>query len=186
MTVRHVYTGCRTVGVVLLGLLAACSSSAEGDATGAASTSAAPVTTTTAVPPGTPVRWQADAIPGVPKQECNESKQCVLLGTERITLRGDVQGTSFTGTAAAFGENQKFVVGRTDVFRGTVKGCGAGTLVIYGTEIADVHRAEGEWRIAEGFGTGDLAGVTGHGIGRGTVDDRGFHSQWEGVIDCGR
>jgi hypothetical protein len=181
-----VYTGRRAVGLVLLGLLAACSSSAEGDATGTASTSAAPVTTTTAAPPGTPVRWQADAIPGVPKQECNESKQCVLLGTERITLRGDVQGTSFTGTAAAFGLNRKFVVGRVDVFRGTVKACGKGTMVIYGTETADVRRGEGEWKIADGFGTGDLAGVTGHGTGEGTVDNSGFHSQWEGVIDCGR
>ncbi len=173
------------VALVSLVLLAACSSSANGDATDTAPSSTIPVSTTTPPPEGTTVHWQADAIPGVPKQECNETKQCVLLGTERITLEGDLQGTSFTGTAAAFGKNQKFVVGRTDVFRGTVKGCGSGTLVIYGTETADVHRGAGEWRIAEGFGTGDLAGVTGHGTGSGTVDNRGFHSQWEGVIDCG-
>jgi hypothetical protein len=186
MTARYVKTGCWAVALVLLGLLAACSSGAEGDATGADPSSTVPATTTTAPPAGTRMKWEADAIPGVPKQECNETKQCVLLGTERITLRGDLQGTAFTGTAAAFGKNQKFVVGRTDVFRGAVKGCGSGTMVIYGTETADVHRGEGEWRIADGFGTGDLAGVTGHGTGEGTVDNTGFHSQWEGVIDCGR
>jgi hypothetical protein len=169
MTVRYAKTGCWAAVLVLLGLLTACSSSADGDATRATSSSTAPVTTTPAAPEGTPVRWQADAIPGVPKQECNESKQCVLLGTERITLEGDLTGTAFTGTAAAFGKNQKFVVGRTDVFRGTVAGCGSGTMVIYGTETADVHGGEGEWRIAEGFGTADLADVTGHGTGTGTV-----------------
>jgi hypothetical protein len=184
MTARSVKTGCRAGALVLLGLLAACSSSADGDATGTAPSST--VVTTTTAPEGTPVRWNADAIPGVPKQECNETKQCVLLGTERITLEGDLEGTAFTGTAAAFGKNQRFVVGRTDVFRGTVKGCGSGTMVIYGTETADVRSGAGEWQIAEGFGTGDLAGVTGHGTGVGTVDNSGFHSQWEGVIDCGR
>jgi len=183
MTARSVKTGRGALALVLLGLLAACSSSAKGDETGTAPSSTS--ATTTAAPEGTRMQWKADAIPGVPQQECNETKQCVLLGTERVTVRGDLQGTSFTGTAAAFGQNQKFVVGRTDVFRGTVKGCGSGTMVIYGTETADVHRGEGEWRIAEGFGTGDLKGVTGHGTGLGTVDNSGFHSQWEGVLDCG-
>jgi hypothetical protein len=169
----------------LLGLLAACSGGSDGETADAAPTSTVPVTTTTAPPEGTAVRWRADAVPGVPEQECNETEQCVLLGTERITLEGDLTGTAFTGTAAAFGLNRKFVVGRVDVFRGTVKGCGKGTMVIYGTETADVRRGEGEWKIAEGFGTGGLAGVTGHGTGEGTVDNSGFHSQWEGVIDCG-
>jgi hypothetical protein len=174
----------RACALVLLGLLAACSSSAGGDTTATAPSST--VVTATTVSAGTAVHWEADAIPGVPKQECNETEQCVLLGTERIELRGDLTGTAFTGTAAAFGKNRKFVVGRVDVFRGTVEGCGTGTMVIYGTEIADVRLGDGAWKIAEGFGTGDLTGVTGHGTGEGTVDNAGFHSQWGGVIDCGR
>ena len=85
-----------------------------------------------------------------------------------------------------FAKNGHFVVGVTGVLRGTIRGCGSGTFVLVGTELADLHGGTGEWRIAEGFGTGALAHVTGHGTGRGTVDATGYHSQWQGLIDCGK
>jgi len=119
-------------------------------------------------------------------KECNPPQDCVLLATETGTFDGDLQGSDFSGGATAFAESGHFVVGRTDLFRGTVRGCGSGTLVFVGTELADLHQGSGDWRIVEGFGTGDLAHATGHGTGRGTVDKDGFHSQYDGVIDCGK
>jgi hypothetical protein len=185
MTVRYVKTGGWAVALVLSGLLAACSSTANGDSTGAAPSSTVPVSRTTA-PAGAEVHWRLDAVPETPRKECGAPDQCVLLGTERGALEGDLTGTSLTGSSTAFSKAGKFFVARTDLFRGTVTGCGSGTLVLAVNELADLHGGSGDWRIVEGFGTGDLAHATGHGTGRGTVAKDGFHSQWEGVIDCGR
>jgi hypothetical protein len=45
-----------------------------------------------------------------------------------------------------------------------------------------------QWHVDEGdpCGTVDYGGRHArHGTGTGTVDASGYHSQWEGVIDCG-
>jgi hypothetical protein len=127
-----------------------------------------------------------DAVPAVPEQRCGAPKLCVLLATETGVVRGDLRGTFFRGNATAFGKEAHFVIGTAGVFRGTVKECGTGTLVLFGTETADIHEGRGDWRIAEGFGSGDLTSVTGQGTGTGTVSNAGFHSEWDGVIDCGK
>jgi hypothetical protein len=108
----------------------------------------------------------------------------VLLATENGTVHGDLQGTNFTGSSTAFSKNGHFIAGRTDLFRGTIKGCGTGTLVFVSSELADLHGGTGEWRIVQGFGTGDLAQATGHGTATGVVNPSGFHSHWQGLIYC--
>jgi hypothetical protein len=101
-------------------------------------------------------------------------------------MSGDLEGTYYSGSTVAFDETGlKFAISRTDVFRGTVAGCGSGTMVLVGNEVADPQSGTGEWTIAEGFGTGDLAHASGHGNGTGTADGTGIHSEFEGVIDCG-
>jgi len=131
------------------------------------------------------MRWRMEAVPSVSVKKCGSAQQCVLLGTETGTVVGDLRGSFFRGNAVAFGRKSHFVVGTTGVFRGTVKGCGSGTIVLVGTELADTQRGTGEWHIAAGFGKEDLAHATGHGTGHGTVSNGRFHSEWQGVIDCG-
>jgi hypothetical protein len=180
-------TRCSAVAVSLLLLvaLASCSSSATSSGAGTVPSSTAAVTSTTAAA-GATVHWSARTVPAHLDKQCATPQRCVLLATENGTFDGDLRGTDFSGGATAFSENGHFTVGRVDLFRGTVKGCGSGTLVFVGSELADLDGGTGEWRIAEGFGTGDLARATGHGTGKGVVEKEGFRSQWEGVIDCGK
>ena len=72
-------------------------------------------------------------------------------------------------------------VGETEIFRGSIKGCGTGTMVMFVTIVAEPKVGTGEWRVVDGFGTGDLENVSGHGTAAGA----GFSSDWQGVIDCG-
>ena len=132
------------------------------------------------------MHWELESKPGFLDKQCNPSQQCVLLATENGTVTGDLAGTTFTGSSAAFSKSGHFASGRTDLFHGTVKGCGSGTLVFVVRELADLKGGTGDWRIQEGFGTGDLARATGHGTSTGTVDKDNFRSQWDGVIDCGK
>ena len=53
-----------------------------------------------------------------------------------------------------------------------------------GVEIATMKAGEGRWEIVEGFGTGALQNVTGHGTGAGTVDADGIKATFEGEIVC--
>jgi len=174
------------LALLILVPLAGCSSSGgSAKGTDASPSSTAAVTRVTALPTGMTLHWQMDAKPSVPEQKCGAPRLCVLLGTETGRVSGDLRGTFFRGNAAVFGKKNHFVTGTAGVFRGTVKGCGTGTLVLMGTETADIHQGTGDWRIADGFGSGDLASVTGHGTGTGTVSNAGFHSEWQGTIDCG-
>ena len=183
------HTRALALALLIVVPLAGCSSgggSAKATATSPSSTAAA-TRATTARTSGATVHFEMDAVPAVPEQKCGAPKLCVLLATETGAVSGDLRGTFFRGNATAFGKQAHFVVGTAGVFRGTVKGCGTGTLVLFGTETADIHEGRGDWRIAEGFGSGDLTSVTGEGTGTGTVSKTGgFHSQWQGVLDCGK
>ena len=159
----------------------ACSSSQ------AASTSAPRAPTTTAVPVRT-MHWTNEGPPlTLLAPYCDPARHCVYPWTERGTLHGDLEGSHVSAGVAALDTTGKhYAVSRTDLFIGTVKGCGSGTIVILGDENSTANGGAGTWEVARGKGTGALAHVTGHGTGTGTADKRGIHSVLTGALDCGR
>jgi hypothetical protein len=175
------------LAVLLVVALAACSSDDDSPDTAAGSSSSSVAPTTTTTVPGVEMHFRVTApTPSFEPNICREDDLCVLRGSERGTVTGDLEGMTIVGTSFALNDKARVAISRTDVFRGTVEGCGAGTLVLLGTEYADLDSGEGSWEIAEGFGTGELAKVTGHGTASGTAGAEGIDSQWEGVIDCGK
>ncbi|HTL83573.1 MAG TPA: hypothetical protein VL856_00210 [Acidimicrobiia bacterium] len=178
------------LAMLLLFPLAGCSSSSsESKATNTSAPSTAAVTRTTKKPAGTPVHWSNTAPPAaLGQRQCGASQQeCLVVGsTENGAAHGDLEGTYFSGGSLALDTTGlKFAITRTDVFKGTVKGCGTGTLVLVGEETATPSSGVGTWKIVKGFGTGDLANATGQGTGTGGADAQGIHSKLKGVIDCG-
>jgi hypothetical protein len=71
-----------------------------------------------------------------------------------------------------------------DLFVGTVKGCGTGTLVLVGNENATSTGGTGTGTLVSGYGTGALRSVSGAFTGRGTVDAKGIRSTITGTIYC--
>jgi hypothetical protein len=183
-----------TPGLVVLSVAAlvagssACGSSND-DPPRAASTSQTPTTravTTTTEEPGMTVNWRNDAPPiAIGTPFCDAANRCLVPATERGTAHGDLEGTFIAAGAAAPNESgTRFVGSRTDVFTGTVRACGEGTLVFLVTEDATPNSGSGTWTIAPGYGTGDLRGASGHGTGTGTADGSGIHSTLTGTIIC--
>ena len=176
-------------------ILAACGSD-DGSASEPATTTAAPttvatpttVTTPTTVPATTlHLQWTSAGsrhVIGTPT--CDATQNCLFPSSGTATWSGDIEGPLITsGTAAAVAGSANFALSRTDLFAGTVKGCGTGTFVYRAFEDGTPTSGVGEGEVVEGFGTGDLATLTGTFSGSGTVDDQGTHATLEGDFDCG-
>ena len=117
---------------------------------------------------------------------CDPSGRCVYSFTESATVHGDREGTTYGAGGAAPDETlQHFSISKTELFVGTVKGCGTGSYVSYITENATATEGSGEGDIVVGSGTGDLANISGHGSGEGTVSPDGITSTFESDLTCG-
>jgi hypothetical protein len=114
---------------------------------------------------------------------CDGEQHCVFPGTRTATYEGDWTGTGIAAGAAALGEDANFAGPVLWLFSGTIKNCGTGTLIYAVLETGDAAAMSGEgtWQIFKGFGTGDLADVSGLGTGAGSVSEG---SRYKGVIRC--
>jgi hypothetical protein len=171
---------------VLVGFgLTGCGSSGDDNAAAPSSTVVADTTTTT-TPGAREVTWSKIAPPiKLTPPFCDAEQHCVYPATSTGTFTGDLDGSVVTsGGSALDATGKRFAGGRTDLFVGTIEGCGEGTVVMVGVERATLKDGEGEWQIVEGFGTGALKNVSGHGTGKGTVDATGIRANFEGEIVC--
>ena len=119
---------------------------------------------------------------------CTPDNHCVTPFTEGGTVDGDAVG-NYAAAAAAVGNaaNTQFGVSRTDVLSVDVPQCGTGSVMIGITEVAtSAGTANGKWTVMRGFGTGDLATVTGFGNLVGVFDagTGGFKNTFSGLITC--
>ena len=91
---------------------------------------------------------------------------CPLPYTQTGTAEGSFRG-AVAGVGAVQLDGQRFTGATTFVFRGTVASCGDGTVVLRRWEegaLGSAAQLFGSWDIAPGFGTGELANVSGGGV----------------------
>ncbi len=120
--------------------LAACSSSSASPKTSAGARSLAPAdtTTTTTPTPGRLLHWTNAGPPLTLLTPFCDGGHCVYPFTETGQFHGDLEGQHVSaGVTALDATGKRYAVSRTDVFTGTVKGCGTGTMVIIGDENAE-------------------------------------------------
>ena len=174
------------VAAAVLAIAACSSSSASRNANAAARTPApADTTTTTTTEPGRLLHWTNRGPPLTLLAPFCDGRHCVYPFTETGQFRGDLEGKHVTaGVTALDSTGKRYAVSRTDVFVGTVKGCGTGTMVIIGDENANTTSGAGHGRIAPGFGTGALRTARGDGAGVGTAGPGGIHTKYTGHITC--
>ena len=152
-------------------------------------------TTTTASPAGAvPVdaHWEnppdgfALTLPCTDTSYIPTTGLCHGTGSGAATLTGTWQGTAvYTYGFATTPENLTYFTAM-ETFTGTVTGCGTGAMSyrLAGTVDPSGVIAD-EWEIVDGFGEGDLAGVTGHGQQLGTYnDDFSQSGDFSGELTC--
>ncbi len=105
--------------------------------------------------------------------------------TITATLSGDLTGTTISHSAGAL-VGTEFAASDTQIFTGTVAGCGTGTLVFLSTgRGSTTGTTTAAWTIAEGFGTGDLVHATGTGTTTvAPASDGSLSSTLTGRITC--
>src|SRR4051812_474207 len=134
------------------------------------------------------VRWTTSGPPltiGTPA--CSAAGRCTYPFTEIGTDSGDLEGTHVSaGGSALDPTGTRFAVSRVQIFTGTIRGCGTGTVVGDVTESADARGGTATWTFRAGSGTDGLAGITGHGIGAGAAGAAGMTARIRGVVHCGR
>ena len=104
--------------------------------------------------------------------QCNAAGQCLYPWTEAGQTTGDLQGTYIASGVASVNATGQFAVARIDTFTGTIEGCGTGSITLRETEDLGPAPKPTRWQVVDGFGTGDLAAVQGHGEGTGAADRR--------------
>jgi hypothetical protein len=176
-------------GVAALALvLAGCGS--DDDARAVPATSAVEEATTTSTVADDVLKVTATGkgpLPTFGEQTCADAgTPCVLPARGSQTWSGDLEGNvlSLTGGTAHSSSGVRFVAARLDVFTGTVKGCGTGSFVLVGREIVNATEGGGAGEIVDGFGTGDLANLTGTFEGEGGVVGDGIQVEWRGELKC--
>jgi len=168
--------------VALVGSLAACTS-AKAEPKAAPPSTSPPTTSDPAV---LHLTWTMEGpAPELTPSYCDAAKHCVVPATEKGSYHGDLEGTKVAaGGAGLNATNDRFATARIERFDGTVKGCGTGSIYLVISEVATTTSGTGTFEVVEGFGTGGLAHLTGHGSGSGTVDASGIHGKGEGEFRC--
>jgi hypothetical protein len=115
-----------------------------------------------------------------------KSGLCHGTGAGKATISGSWQGitTYEYGFATTPANLTYFTI--TETFEGTVTGCGTGAMTyrLAGT-VDSGGKILDDWNIVEGFGSGDLARVTGHGTQLGTYNpDFSQSGDFSGDLAC--
>jgi hypothetical protein len=172
------------IPLAILGI-GACSSSSAAPRAKADPTPTSSATTTTTTPTGRLLHWTNVGPPITLLTPHCDGGHCVYPFTETGQFHGDLEGEHVTaGVSALDSTSKRYAVSRTDLFIGTVKGCGSGTMVIIGDENANATGGVGHGKIAPGFGTGGLRNARGEGSGVGTAGSDGIHSKFSGRFTC--
>ena len=117
---------------------------------------------------------------------CDPDGRCVYSFTETATVHGDREGTTYAAGGASPDETlQHFSISKTELFVGTVRGCGTGTYLSNVTESATPTDGTGSGDVVVGSGTGDLLNISGHGSGTGLVSPDGITTNFESDLRCG-
>jgi hypothetical protein len=176
---------------IALGLvLAGCGSDDDKRAAAPTAASAPDATTTTTVDQATlSVTVTGDGpLPSFGDPICAPAgKPCLFPARGSQDWTGDIEGSVISATAAAADDSGvRFAASRIDLFTGTVKGCGTGSFVVLSNEFVNANEGGGDGEIAAGWGTGDLAKLTGTFKGQGGVAADGIRVTYRGELQCNR
>jgi hypothetical protein len=116
------------------------------------------------------------------------ANNCLYPSVAHPTDSGDLAGTSVgAGVGWLVGDPARpgYVATSLNLFRGTVAGCGDGTMVVRSTaELVGMH-LEQRWEIVPGYGSGALVGAVGSGTAKGEqATDHSYAVDGIGRIDC--
>ncbi len=105
-------------------------------------------------------------------------------------MTGDLQGTSVQAGVGRLSTDPAapgYAATALDIFRGTVTGCGEGTLVLRSTSMLAGTVLTQQWEVVEGYGSGALSAVRGSGTGTATRNSDGTYGggTGTGTISCG-
>lgn len=131
------------------------------------------------------VTWSNAAPPiviGAPA--CGAGGRCLYPWTETGTSTGDLVGSYQAAGVATANAAGLLMVSRTDVFTGTVKGCGTGSITFHAVEEIGPHAAPARWSTVNRFGTGALAHLRAYGTGSGAQSPTGVTSTLVGRLRC--
>jgi hypothetical protein len=187
-TMRTMTLTMKCGSIILALVLAGCGS--DGDADNAApAANAAPETTTSTTVADDMLDVTVTGkgpLPTFGEKTCAEAGEpCIMPTTGSQSWSGDLEGSVISATGGfADASGVRFVAARIDVFTGTVKGCGTGSFVVVSQEIVDATEGSGDGEVVAGFGTGDLAKLSGTFEGEGGVAGEGIEVTWRGTLKC--
>ena len=132
----------------------------------------------------------ATDIPALAPTVCDADNSCVWPTTLRESMTGDLQGTSVQAGVGRLSTDPAapgYAATALDIFRGTVTGCGEGTLVLRSTSMLAGTVLTQQWEVVEGYGSGALSAVRGSGTGTATRKSDGTYGggTGTGTISCG-
>jgi hypothetical protein len=169
--------------VFLLGACATSTTHADRPST----TAPRRASTTTTAPPGSEVTFTV-AGPAISLQTPGCAAGCPLPYNQTGRVTGSLVGT-VTGAGAVVLDGARYGGASTFVFRGTIAGCGSGTVVLRRREDGSLtaHTVGGSWDIAPGWGSNDLRDVSGIGTIAAPAADPGagrIASTFHGRVVC--
>lgn len=111
---------------------------------------------------------------------------CHGTGAGEATVTGSWQGTTVYEYGFATTPANLTYVTVTETFEGTIPGCGTGAMSYrIGGTVDAAGKIATEWEIVDGFGSGELASVRGHGTQLGTYNpDFSQTGDFSGELDC--
>ena len=118
---------------------------------------------------------------------CSPATSCVVPFSLLGSSTGDFEGQSAqTGGGARLPDGSLYA-NSTFVFTGSIRGCGAGTVVMRSTGFNRGGETSGTIEIIEGSGTGDLEGLRGDGdVTSGEAGPDGSNGTVAMRVRCGR
>ena len=138
---------------------------------------------------GTTVTYESVTdIPTLGETVCDSAGSCLWPSALNNTVSGDWAGTSIqsgVGHLSTDPASPGYAGTALELFRGTIAGCGAGTLVLRSTAALAGAELTRQWEIVPGYGTGALAAARGSGISTGVRNQDGTYAgSAEGTVTC--
>ena len=114
-----------------------------------------------------------------PADPADPPVQCEYLSTTtNVTQTGDLMGSTVEGEVSAAGAPGLFTQSVAGTFTGTVNGCGDGGFRYVGNVVFGGPTGDFSYRIVDGSGFGDLAGIT------GSYGSHGADTSLHGTVRC--
>jgi hypothetical protein len=127
--------------------------------------------------------------PALASTVCDADNSCLWPTTLRERSTGDLEGTSVqtgVGRLSTDPDAPGYAATAVDIFRGTVTGCGEGTLVMRSTSMLAVTKLTQQWEVVRKMRSGALASARGSGTATATRNSDGtYRGTGTGTISCG-